>query len=183
MSMAKFAPSAGILYRGNQAALAMRRGMDLRCKQCGGTDLKKVSLVYQEGLFKSKNRGGLLGLVFGAGGPGLMLGGTTAKGTHQSELSSLLKPPEKWSYLRSISRFGVAAFGGFIAYVLFVVVSTPQVSSLPIKLLVFLAPIAFCVLTYSIWRHNSVVYPAHFARWDRSFICQRCGAVNQDEVR
>jgi hypothetical protein len=156
--------------------------MDLRCTQCESADLKKVSLAYREGLFESKGHGRLLGLVFGSGGPGFVLGRTTAKGTHQSELSGLLRPPEKWSYLRLIARFCVAAFTGFIAYVIFVIVSTPPVSSLPIKLLVFLAPIAFCALMLLTWRHNNLVYSAEFTRWDRSFICQRCGAVSQHEV-
>jgi hypothetical protein len=182
MSMAKFASSAGILYGGNQAALAMRRGMDLRCTQCNSADLKKVSLAYREGLFKSKSRGRLLGLVFGSGGPGFVFGGTAAKGTQQSELSGLLRPPEKWSYLRLIFRFSIAVFVGFLAYVIFVIVSTPPVSSLPIKLLVFLAPIVFCALVFLTWRQNSLIYPARFARWDRSFVCQRCGAVSQHEV-
>jgi hypothetical protein len=156
--------------------------MDLRCTQCGSTDLKKVSLAYEEGLFKTKSRRRLLGMVFGNSGPSFVVGGTTATGTHQSHLSSLLKPPEKWSYLRLIFRFGVAAFAGFVAYVVFVIVSTPPVSSLPIKLLVFLAPIAFCVFSLLAWRHNKLVYPAQFSRWDRSFVCQRCGAVSQHEA-
>ncbi len=156
--------------------------MELVCKHCGSSDLKKVSLAYHEGLFKTKSQGRLLGLVFGAGGPGLVLGRSTAKGTHQSELSGLLKPPEKWSYLRLIFRFGVAAFTGFLAYVIFVIVSTPPVSSLPIKLLVFLAPIVFCALVLVTWRHNNLVYPVAFTRWNRSFICERCGTVTQQEV-
>jgi hypothetical protein len=181
LRVAKSANLAGILYRGTPPALAVRRGMDLRCTECNSADLKKASLAYREGLFKSKSRGRLLGLVFGSGGPGFVLGGTTAKGTHQSELSVLLAPPEKWSYLRLIFRFSIAVFVGFLAYVIFVIVSTPPVSSLPIKLLVFLAPIAFCALVFLTWRHNNLIYPPRFVRWDRSFICQRCGAVSQHE--
>ena len=119
--------------------------MDLRCTQCNSPDLKKVSLAYQEGVFRTKSRGRVLGLVFGDSGPSFVVGGSTTKGTRQSELSSLLKPPEKWSYFKLTFRFGVAAFLAFVAYVIFVIVSTPPVSSLPIKLLVFLAPIVFCV--------------------------------------
>jgi hypothetical protein len=156
--------------------------MDLRCTQCGSTDLKKVSLAYEEGLFRTKSRGRLLGLVLGNAVPSFVVGGTTAKGTHQSQLSSLLKAPERWSYFKLIFRFGVAAFFGFVAYVIFVVVSTPPVSSLPIKMYVFVAPVVFCVLLFSARRHNKLVYPMQFARWDRSFICQRCGAVREHNV-
>jgi hypothetical protein len=96
--------------------------MDLRCMQCKSADLKKLSLAYQEGLFKTKGRGRLLGLVFGSAGPSFVVGGTAAKGIHQSELSSLLMPPEKWSYFKLTCRFGVAAFSAFVAYVIFVIV-------------------------------------------------------------
>jgi hypothetical protein len=156
--------------------------MDLQCTQCNSPDLKKVSLAYQEGLFRTKSRGRLLGLVFGDSGPSFVVGRSTTKGTRQSKLSSLQKPPEKWSYFKLTFRFGVAAFLAFVAYVIFVIVSTPPVSSLPIKLLVFLAPIAFSVLVFLAWRHNNLAYPLQFARWDRAFICQKCGAVSQYEA-
>ncbi len=182
VGVAKSPIRVGILYRGNRVALAVRRGMDLRCTQCGSAGLKKVSLAYEEGLFKTKSRGRLLGLVFGNSSPSFVVGGTTGKGTHQSQLSSLLKPPEKRSYLRVTYRFGVSAFMGFVAYVIFVIVSTPPVSSLPIKLYVAFAPIVFCLLLFLAWRHNHLVYPMEFARWDRSFICQRCGAVSEHNI-
>ena len=182
MSVAKLAQSAGILYRGNRAALVTRRGMDLRCTQCGSTYLKKVSLAYQQGLFHVRTRGRLLGLVFGNDGPSFVTGATASKGTHQTHLSSLLTPPERCSYLRLLLRFGVAAFLGFVACVIFVIVSTPPVSSVPIKLMVFVAPIAFCVCGLLAWRHNNLVYPVQFARWNHSFLCEKCGAVRQYEV-
>jgi hypothetical protein len=156
--------------------------MDLRCTQCNSPDLKRVSLVYQEGLFRTKSRGRLLGLVFGDSGPSFVVGGSMTKGTRQSDLSSLLKPPEKWSYFKLTFRFGVAAFLAFVAYVVVVIVSTPPVSSLPIKLYVAIAPIVFCALLFLTWRHNHLVYPVQFARWNNSFHCERCGAVSQHGI-
>jgi hypothetical protein len=65
-----------------------------------------------------------------------------------------------------------------VAYVIFVAASTPPVSTVPVKLYVVLAPIALVLLAAMFWRHNRLVYPHQYAEWDRSFLCQRCGAVS-----
>ncbi len=54
--------------------------MDLRCPKCNSTDLKKVSLAHQEGLFRSEGRTRLRAVVVGGGGPDLVVGRATAKG-------------------------------------------------------------------------------------------------------
>ena len=75
---------------------------DLPCPNCNSTDLKKVSLVYQEGLFHTvaHTRFGAVGL--GGHGPGLIIGKATTRGFHQSVLSKRLNPPVKWSYRKLI---------------------------------------------------------------------------------
>jgi hypothetical protein len=182
MSLAKFPLSAGIPYRRDPAALLKRQGMDLRCPSCNGADLKKVCLAYQEGLSRVKTRNRLLGLVFGHSGPGVLVGGAAGRGVQQTELSRTLKPPVKWSYLKLALRSVLVTFVAFGAYIVFVASSTPPVSTLPMKLYVFLAPVVFLVLVFSFWQHNHSTFPREYAQWDRSFICQRCGTVSLHDI-
>jgi len=180
--MANLLLSAGILQRRDSAALSMRKGVDFHCQNCNSGDLKKVSLAYQEGIHRVKTRTGLLGLVFGEGGPGLAVGRATTRGVQQTELSSALRPPLKWSYLRLIFRSVIVAFVGLGAYIVLVAASTPPVSTLPLKLFVFLAPVIFGLVAFAVWRHNHLVYPLRYAQWDRSFLCQRCGTISLQGV-
>ena len=152
--------------------------LELRCPECQSTELKRVSLAYQEGLAHIKTRSRFLGLVFGEGSTNLVTGGTVMRGVQQTELSKILNPPVKWSYLRLIVRAVALTFVALAAYIVFVASSTPPVSTLPLKLYVFLAPVVFLVLALAVWRHNHLVYPLQYARWDRSFLCQRCGTVS-----
>jgi len=179
MSLAKFPLSAGILYRGDPAPRLKRQGMDLQCPTCDCADLKMASLAYQEGLTRVKTRNRLLGLVFGHSGPGILVGGAAGRGIQQTELSRTLKPPVKWSYIKLTLRSVLVTFVAFCAYIVFVASSTPPVSTLPMKLYVFLAPLVFLVLVFSFWQHNHSTFPREYAQWNRSFICQRCGTVSQ----
>src|SRR5258708_13131628 len=83
--------------------------MDLRCPKCNSTDLKKVSLAYQEGLYRSDARTRLSAALVGGNGPGLLVGRATTQASHQSALSKQLSPPAKWSYLR-VGSWSVLAF-------------------------------------------------------------------------
>lgn len=178
VSVAKFPLSPGILYRGTPPALFARRSVELQCPKCGSIDLKKVSLIYQDGLSQAKSRGHLIGLLFGGSGPVIVTGTSVKHGILQSELSKSLNPPVKWSYAKLVAgSFALTCFALF-AYVIFVSASAPPVSTLPVKLYVFLAPFAFVLLTALFWRHNHLVYPSQYAAWDRSYLCQRCGAVS-----
>jgi hypothetical protein len=176
--MANLNPSLGILQRGDSAALSMRKGVDFHCPNCSSGDLKKVSLAYQEGTHRVKTRTGLLGLVFGEAGPGLAVGRARTRGIQQTELSKALSPPRKWSYARLILRSLLVTACGLGAYVVFVESSTPPVSTLPLKLYVFLGPMIFTLFALVVWRHNRLVYPLLYTQWDRSFLCQRCGTVS-----
>jgi hypothetical protein len=46
--------------------------MDLRCPKCNSTDLKKVSLAYEEGLYQTEGRTRLRAVAVGGGGPDLV---------------------------------------------------------------------------------------------------------------
>ena len=151
--------------------------MDLRCPKCSSTDLKKVSLAYQEGLFRVDTRTRMLGFLFASGGPDVMVGRATTSGVQQSALSKSLAPPTKWSYLKLILWCAVISFVALIAYVRVVMTSPPPVSSLPVKIYALVAPLVFLFLFVSVWRHNHSTFRRLYDNWDHHFICQRCGAI------
>jgi hypothetical protein len=155
--------------------------MDLRCPKCNSTDLKKVSLAYEEGLFRSEGRTRLRAVVVSGGGPDLVVGKATTRGTEQSALSKKLTPPAKWSYLKVIG-WSVLVFlfaGWLVFYVNTVTTNATTVSSAPLTLFVLISAGIFALLLFVVWRHNHSTYERGFAEWDRSFVCQRCGTVSQ----
>ena len=155
--------------------------MDLRCPKCSSTDLKKVSLAYQEGLFHVDTRTRMLGLLFASGGPDVMVGRATTRGVQQTALSKSLVPPTKWSYLKLILWSGAISFVALVAYVRVVMTSAPPVSSLPVKVYFAVAPLVFIFFLVSIWRHNHSSYYCQYSQWDQSFICERCGSVSRHD--
>jgi hypothetical protein len=158
--------------------------MDPQCPNCRSTDLKKVSLAYQEGVSHLQGHSRLRGFVFGGGGGPLFVAGrATISGIQRTELSKMLEPPVKWSYTRLFVRAVAVTVVAIAAGVVFVASSTPPVSTLPIKLYVFIAPVIFLFLTFLVWRYNRLEYPLAYARWNRSYVCQRCGTVSVHDSR
>ena len=153
--------------------------MDLRCPQCKGTDLKKVSLAYQEGLYRVDTRTRLSSVLIGSGGPDTVVGRARTKGIRQTELSNLLSPPAKWSYLKVISWSGILSIGALIAYVNHVMASPPPASVFPVKIYVLMFAGVLVFLLRLFWQHNHFAYPQEFARWSRSFVCKRCGNISE----
>jgi len=153
--------------------------MDLRCPKCNSSDLKKVSLGYQEGLFHSKARTRIRGVLVGSGGPDIILGTSATKGRHQTALSMRLSPPKKWSYVKLIVWFAVLSFVALVVYIHSVMGSSSTASALPVKLYGLIASCVFVFLVLLTWRHNHLTYARQYAQWDRSFVCERCGAVSQ----
>ena len=154
--------------------------MDLRCPKCSSTDLKKVSLAYQEGLFRVDTRTRMLGFLFASGGPDVVVGRATTSGVQQSALSKSLAPPTKWSYLKLVLWSAAISFVALVAYVRGVMTSPPPVSSLPVKIYVAVAPLVFIFLLISIWRHNHSTYRLKYSQWNHSYLCDRCGTVSRD---
>jgi hypothetical protein len=62
--------------------------MDVPCPNCNSTDLKKVSLVYEERLYQSDKRAQSRGVLIGSGGPGVLVGTSPTKGTKQRGLTA-----------------------------------------------------------------------------------------------
>jgi hypothetical protein len=158
--------------------------MDLRCPKCNSTDLKKVSLAYEEGLFRSEGRTRLRAVAVGSGGPDLVVGRATTRGTGQSSISKKLTPPVKWSYLKVIG-WSVLLFvcvGWLVFYVNTVTTNATTVSSAPLTLFALIYGAIFALLLFLVWRHNHSSYQTQYARWDKSFICERCGTVSQQAL-
>ena len=158
--------------------------MDLRCPKCNSTDLKKVSLAYQEGLFRSEGRTRLRAVVVGGGGPDLVVGRATTRWTEQSALSKKLTPPVKWSYLKVIG-WSVLVFlcaGWLVFYVNTVTTNATTVSSAPLTALRFDFRRSLRSSVVLVWKHNHSNYQTQYAQWDKSFICERCGTVSQQAL-
>jgi uncharacterized integral membrane protein len=154
--------------------------MDLRCPKCNSTDLKKVSLAYEEGLFRSEGRTRLRAVAVGGGGPDLVVGRATTRRTERSALSKKLNPPVKWSYLKVIG-WSVLVFlsaGWLVSYVNSVTTNATTVSSAPLTLFALISGAIFALLLFLVWRHNYSTYQTQYAQWNKSFICERCGTVS-----
>ncbi len=153
--------------------------MDLRCPKCNSSDLKKVSLAYQEGLFRTDARTRIRGVLVGSNGPNLLVGGAATSGIQQSALSERLRPPKKWSYFKLVTWFALASFVGLVVYIHAVMASSSTASSLPVKVCALICSFLFVSAGVLTRRHNHSIYPRQYAHWDRSFVCQRCGGVNE----
>jgi len=157
--------------------------MDLRCPKCNSNSLKKVSLAYQEGTYHIDTRSRMRGLLFAGGGPDILVGRTTTRGTQQSALSKRLGPPTKSSYVKVVVWSGVVTLVALVIYVQYVMLNPLPASSVPVKLYVVFAAIVLLLLVGIVWRHNHSTYQQKYAQWNGSFICERCGTVSQQALR
>jgi len=156
--------------------------MDLRCPKCNSNNLKKVSLAHQQGSYHIDTRSKMRGLVFAGGGPGILVGGTSTRGSQQSALSERLSPPAKWSYVKLVGWSGVVTLIALVLYVQHVMASPVPTSSLPVKLYAVFAPVVLLLVLGIVWRHNHSTYHEKYAQWNESFICERCGTVSQQAL-
>lgn len=158
--------------------------MDLRCPKCDSTDLKRVSLAYQEGFSQVNTRSRLRAIAVGSDGPDVILGRATNRGVAQTELSKALSPPTKWSY-RKLLRYSTFAFivgaWGVISLNATMTQSRSLVS-LPLLLFVLLGLVVLFILSLAFWRHNHAAYREAYAHWIRSFVCNRCGSVSEQNL-
>jgi hypothetical protein len=156
--------------------------MDLRCPKCNSANLKRVSFAWEEGRLSVNTRTHLRGVIVGDGGPDVVVGRETTHGTHQTELSKRLNPPAKWSYLKLVVWSVVFSLVALIVYVRSVMSGPEPASSLPVKLYAVLFPAALVFLVALVWRHNHSNYSREFAQWNRSFLCEQCGFVSQQDA-
>ena len=72
---------------------------------------------------------------------------------------------------------GIISVVALVAYANHVMASPPPVSVLPVQIYAVLFSGVFVFLFILFWRHNRSTYPRRYAQWNRSFICERCGAT------
>ena len=157
--------------------------MDLRCPKCNSTDLRKVSLAYEEGSFRGEAQTRIRAAVVGGGGADLVVGRASTRASHQSALSKRLNPPTKWSY-RKVIFWGVLVFlcGGWLVFYLNAITKNAStVSSPALTAYAVIGAVIFAFILALALRHNVSVYSKRFAEWNQSLICQRCGAVNRPQ--
>ena len=155
--------------------------MDFRCPNCNSTDLTKLSLAYQQGISHVSGRTRLHGVVVGSDGPDLVVGSGTTKGIQQTAASKAVAPPTKWSYIK-LTGWSVLLFlalGWIVFYANTVATNSQTVASVPLVVYTTLAVCAFVAIVAGFWRHNHATYPRRFAKWNRSFVCNRCGRVSE----
>jgi hypothetical protein len=102
------------------AQLCFVSSADLRCPNCNSTNLKKVSLVYQQGLSHTVAHTRQRAVAVGCG-LGFLIGTATTRGVHQSVLSKQLSPPVKWPYRKLVLWWAVVS--GSIGWIVFYITS------------------------------------------------------------
>ncbi len=152
--------------------------MDLRCPNCNSSDLKKASLAYEEGLTRGTSKSRFRALLFGEDGPNVVVGTAVMKGMYQTELSRALRPPKKRSYGKLLLWAGVVSVVSLIFYSHTVMSSASLVSALSVVMFGVMGTVVFLSLLFMIWRHNHLVYPRRYEKWERAFLCKRCGGVS-----
>ena len=155
--------------------------MESQCPNCKSADLKKVSLAYQEGLQRVSTRTRLRGVVVGSDGPDMVVGRATTKGMQQTGISRALSPPKKWSYVKLVgwSALVFLSVGWIVFYLTTVTKNSSSISSVPLMAYSLLSAGVFVLLLLIYGKHNYSTYPGQYARWNRSFMCERCGTVSQ----
>ena len=157
--------------------------MELRCPKCDSTDLKRVSLAYEEGTFRAEAVTRVRAAVVGGSRADLIMGRASTRASHKPALSKRLNPPTKWSYHRVIF-WSVLVFlcgGWLVFYINAIAMYATSFSSTAPTAYILVATLIFAFLLSLVVRHNRSVYPKRFAEWDRSFVCRRCGCVCQRE--
>jgi hypothetical protein len=117
--------------------------------------------------------------VVGSDGPDVVVGRATTKGMQQTDISKALTPPKKWSYLRLLgwSALAFLSVGWIVFYVNTITNNSSSFSSLPLTVFAVLSACLFVALFALYWNYNHSIQPRKYAQWERSFICNRCGAV------
>ena len=58
---------------------------------------------------------------------------------------------------------------------------TKKSAVVALTLFALLSTATFPLLLLFFWRHNQTTYKRRYSEWERSFLCQRCGTVTEQE--
>jgi uncharacterized membrane protein YhaH (DUF805 family) len=72
--------------------------------------------------------------------------------------------------------------GWIVFYVNTITKNATSVASPALTGYILICGFLFAVALTVVLTHNFSVYPKRFAEWDRSFICQRCAAISEQNL-
>ncbi len=118
--------------------------------------------------------------MVGSDGPDVVVGSATTKGIQQTEISKSLTPPKKWSYLKLFgwSLLVFVSLGWIVFYVNTISMNSSAVWSIALVIYAELSAGLFVVVFLLFLARNRLTYPRQYARWNHSFICERCGTIS-----
>ena len=157
--------------------------MKLSCTQCGSENVKKLSVVYSEGM-QSVNLTSA-GAFSGGGVPfaGAGVGGAKTWGEMQSFLSEKAAPPQKLPYVRLWPfMFYQLFFGALVGLFNEFVYAIPR-NNISMTLLVLLFLVYPVYKGYKAHQFNTKDWPVCFEIWQHSFHCSRCDTTFLEPVR
>jgi hypothetical protein len=127
--------------------------------------MKRVSLIHAAGLHQSRGR--IRGFLLG-NSDGLVFG--SYRGTNQSRLSQMVRPPAKFPYV-------APAILWLVGFFPLMALAGRGKLSFAMGLLSVGYVLLLPALLVSAFVYNSFVYPKKHKAWDSTFMCQRCGAL------
>ncbi len=145
--------------------------MELACPKCTSGEVRKLSMIYKEGLsiITTRTQSAGSGMAVGGGGVafGSGRGSATTTGKQQTALSKEASPPGKkhailWSIAAVI--MGIWTLSSFFPISLG-------------SLLLLGATVLAGRFALKGFQWNKEEYPGLYARWEQSFMCNRCGEV------
>jgi len=133
------------------------------CKQCGSAEVRRLSLIYEEGLSHSatQSQTAFGGASFGS------TASTFSTGTSQTALSRKAAPPTKRHTVL------LAMLAGFLGFCTLAGLANFSFWALVFGGLTYLV----VMKTLKAKAYNAVAFPEEHARWQRSFMCNRCGGI------
>jgi hypothetical protein len=135
----------------------------IACTKCGSAEVRRLSLIYEEGLSHSA---GQSQTAFGGGGFGTTAS-TFSTSTSQTALSKKAAPPTKKHTIL------LAMLAGFLGFC-----TVAGIANFSFWALVFGGLTYLVVMkTLKAKAYNAMSFPEERARWERSFMCNRCGGV------
>ena len=90
----------------------------------------------------------------------------------------------KWSYRKLIRWWVVVSLsiGWIVFYIHTITKNSAAVLSPPLILFALLSAARLLLLLVLFWRHNQTTYKRPYSQWERSFFCQRCGTLTEQEL-
>jgi|GEM_PF-446527 len=130
----------------------------LCCPQCGSDNVRRLALIYREGLTQVSLATG--GAGAGWGGAGGMAAGTTGRQQTMASIGAAPPAPTGMALALAIGVLGVmlAVAGGTMGAVVGLVLL-----------------VVSGVAVHGAWTRNHEEYPRLLAAWEKTFMCQRCG--------